>query len=69
MQSDDELIIDLEHTVSQTIKKENKTGKVTIRLFLARVGAEQLNEDLRNMRRCPENNYGYFKSRYYATIL
>ena len=43
MQSDDELIIDLEHTVSQTIKKENKTGKVTIRLFLSRVGAEQLN--------------------------
>ena len=65
MQSDDELIIDLEHTVSQTIK-ENKTGKVTIRLFLARVGAEQLNEDLRNVEDAYENNYGYFNSRDYA---
>ena len=48
MQTNDELIVDLEHTVTQQLvkdkKPEVKTGKVTIRLFLARYGAEPLNE-------------------------
>ena len=68
MQTNDELIVDLEHTVTQQLvkdkKQEVKTGKVTIRLFLARYGAEPLNEDIRYVKEGYDNNYGYFAHTY-----
>lgn len=68
MQTDDELIVDLEHRVTQQLgkgeKTEKKTGSVTIRLFLARYGAEPLNEDIRLVKQGYDNNYGYFAHTY-----
>ena len=69
-QTDSELIVDLEHTVEQELSKDNvsekREGKVTIRLFLARVGAESLNEDIRVVEDGYDNNYGYFAPTYSA---
>ena len=68
MQTDDELVVDLEHTVTQELTKndkaEQKTGTVTIRLFLARYGAEPLNDDIRYVKEGYDNSYGYFAHTY-----
>ena len=64
MQTNDELVVDLEHTISQELTKggraETRTGKVTIRVFLARYGAEPLNSDIRSVKLGYDNEYGYF---------